>query len=244
MYQNKAIVCLRKCPQCNKELKYSNRSTFVKAVKTNTLCKTCTGLNRFSPDDLTGLKVGKLTVIRRVIPSPLSHTSAWLCRCDCGSPERIVSGTKLKSGKIFGCGCWRPSQRLFNDKEKHCNRCKKWLPLDNFGKNRSTSSGRTDYCKSCIKEAYYGGLSSTEYNRQRAFKISPEDYSIMLTKQDSQCAICRRKKPLCVDHNHKTGFVRGLLCKYCNVMLGVLNDDVTALERAIQYLKNEFVAQV
>jgi hypothetical protein len=42
--------------------------------------------------------------------------------------------------------------------------------------------------------------------------------------------------PLSVDHNHKTGRVRGLLCKRCNVAIGMLDDNPKLLARALEYL--------
>jgi len=42
---------------------------------------------------------------------------------------------------------------------------------------------------------------------------------------------------LCVDHCHKTGKVRGLICNSCNIGLGVFKDNVEVLQRAIEYLK-------
>src|SRR5262245_35902897 len=63
----------------------------------------------------------------------------------------------------------------------------------------------------------------------------------MLDRQGGVCAICRKKpdkgKPLCVDHCHVTGMVRGLLCHKCNSVLAFGNDDPAILRAAIAYLQ-------
>lgn len=60
--------------------------------------------------DLTGQRFGRLTVIKKAKPykSPdgLSHTTQWLCRCDCGK-EVIVMGVNMKHGFTKSCGCLR-----------------------------------------------------------------------------------------------------------------------------------------
>ena len=46
-------------------------------------------------------------------------------------------------------------------------------------------------------------------------------------------------KSLHIDHDHKTGKVRGLLCHGCNTAIGLMKDDVNILTKAIEYLKKE-----
>jgi hypothetical protein len=52
------------------------------------------------------------------------------------------------------------------------------------------------------------------------FNITPEEYDAILAEQDGGCGICGRPprpgKRLAVDHDHKTGILRGLLCYVCN----------------------------
>lgn len=63
-------------------------------------------------------------------------------------------------------------------------------------------------------------------------------YNAIRTKQRNRCAICRKsqKKRLAVDHDHKTGRVRGLLCERCNHGLGHFKDNKALLAKAIKYL--------
>jgi hypothetical protein len=78
--------------------------------------------------------------------------------------------------------------------------------------------------------------------------MSLEDYNTLLKKQNNTCTICKQLEPiidnrnnqrrdLAVDHNHKTGKVRGLLCSRCNNVLGRIKDNVDILQEAIKYLK-------
>ena len=60
--------------------------------------------------------------------------------------------------------------------------------------------------------------------------------------QGNVCAICRQDKKLNVDHNHRTGRVRGLLCIGCNGGVGAFSDDVQILVNAIEYLKRPGIA--
>lgn len=80
------------------------------------------------------------------------------------------------------------------------------------------------------------------YFRQRLYRygLLPEEYDQMLYNQDSKCAICGKppkgKYPLAIDHHHKTGKVRGLLCFGCNRAIAIL-DNPELLNKANAYLK-------
>lgn len=78
---------------------------------------------------------------------------------------------------------------------------------------------------------------------QKAYGIGYQEYLTMLEIQNGACAICGttdtgNRKAFHVDHCHKTGKVRGLLCGNCNSGIGNLRDDVQLLKRAIQYLES------
>ena len=78
---------------------------------------------------------------------------------------------------------------------------------------------------------------------KKHYGITLEDFNLLVEKQDGICLICKQppnnnKKSdyLYVDHDHKTGKVRGLLCHKCNTGLGCYDDNVLLLEEAIRYL--------
>ena len=86
-------------------------------------------------------------------------------------------------------------------------------------------------------------------NLKKNFGLSAKDYDLMLEKQNGVCAICnnpetfvhfRTKKlaNLAVDHCHKTGKVRKLLCKSCNTVLGLFKDNESLVLSALNYLKD------
>jgi hypothetical protein len=113
-----------------------------------------------------------------------------------------------------------------------CSVCYEMKPDHEFYlKDRN---GRRDTtCKACriIKQ------------RERTLGVTQEDYLRMYTEQQGRCGICnkrlysKRYKAFAVDHCHKTGRIRGLLCTKCNTGIGLFNDDPIALNRAIEWTK-------
>jgi len=110
---------------------------------------------------------------------------------------------------------------------------------DTFVVGRDTQAGGN--CKECRREAarksYYkngGGYRNCSYRRR--FGIGLADYERMLRAQDNLCRGCTRpqsefKVRFAVDHDHKTGRVRGLLCADCNWILGRVQDSPQTLLR-------------
>lgn len=80
---------------------------------------------------------------------------------------------------------------------------------------------------------------------QQKYGITAEQYAALLAEQNGGCAICERPETalrkgktrlLCVDHEHETGRIRGLLCSDCNRAVGLFKDEVRLLTRASHYL--------
>jgi hypothetical protein len=125
--------------------------------------------------------------------------------------------------------------------QKWCPKCESFQLIENFPRNRANSDGLGGYCKPCHnakgKETYerlYG--STREYHLRRRYGITGADFDAMVEAQGGTCAVCDGK-PEHVDHDHKTGHVRGILCFNCNQALGNVRDDAAVLQGLIGYLR-------
>lgn len=140
-------------------------------------------------------------------------------------------------------------------KTKKCSKCGEVKSLDEFYRNKENRSGRYSYCKKCQKEsskrwARDNPESIQKTNRKvrlkREYGITQAEYLRMLRVQKDGCAICGEKnhdgQELCIDHDHKTGRVRGLLCHNCNRALGLVEDDPERLKKLAAYVQNECTA--
>ena len=72
--------------------------------------------------------------------------------------------------------------------------------------------------------------------RLSRYHLTDEQYIEILKTQGGQCALCEGNAAH-IDHDHKTGRVRGVLCKACNLMLGVFEKRPTWVNKATEYLK-------
>lgn len=125
-------------------------------------------------------------------------------------------------------------------KTKKCIDCQRVLPLDDFFLSSKSEDGYSGTCKECYM--YYRQNGS----RRNKNMVKKDEYYRLPSDQDYKCAICGitldEYKTLgyrdffSVDHDHKTGAVRGLLCDKCNRALGFFWDDEEILLRAIEYL--------
>jgi Recombination endonuclease VII len=110
---------------------------------------------------------------------------------------------------------------------------------------------KTSFTKLQIVNACYlcreCAVASNNKYQLKKFGLDDKQYNKILFQQNNCCAICKtdvghysksnKKCRLAVDHDHKTGKVRGLLCNSCNRALGLLKDSITNLHSAIVYLK-------
>jgi hypothetical protein len=135
---------------------------------------------------------------------------------------------------------------------KYCPKCKTRKPLSDFWKNKTTTDGYQSWCKQCwvitTTNRRNGPNREIELRQRqnrhlvRSFGITLEQYEKLLKTQGGVCAICHQLNPgirkLSVDHDHKSGQVRGLLCENCNRGIGQLQETASNLLSALAYLAN------
>ena len=149
---------------------------------------------------------------------------------------------------------------------KNCAKCRIEKPLSGFELNKQLkSTGYKSWCNVCDKKYHseYSKKYSKEHRKEyraRAKKyydrnpeirhswalkykygITKEAYETIFRNQSGVCAICSRQnldgKRLCVDHNHTTGTVRGLLCRQCNYFIGCINESKESAAKLLGYLE-------
>lgn len=164
-------------------------------------------------------------------PRTSATTRASICR-DC---QTVIDREKMLQWFSGGKPQKHKAESLWEGILYDCLSCKRVLPDHHFPLTRANKRGVV--CQECRVK------SIAEKSLRWHYGISQAQYEALLEEQGGVCAICHRPeksknaKNLSVDHDHVTGKVRGLLCSFCNHALGYFRDDITALERAIDYLK-------
>jgi len=134
---------------------------------------------------------------------------------------------------------------------KKCTKCGVQKPLSEFHKDKATKTGVRSNCKQCYSlfhtQYYENNIEKVKAKNKkqwlkRKYNIEVEEFDGLKIKQNNCCAICKTTLEdgflVHVDHDHKTGKIRGILCRWCNTGLGNFKDSCDSLESAINYLKN------
>ena len=114
-------------------------------------------------------------------------------------------------------------------------------PLVRYPKGRLTKEEAREYHK-LQSTLLFGG-------KKLGYRMTAAEYQLREYLQDKKCAICGQEETsthkttvrrLAVDHNHKTGEVRQLLCHRCNHLLGLAKDDIELFQKIIPYLEKTY----
>lgn len=186
----------------------------------------------------SGQRFGKLTVLGS------AGGRRWHVRCDCGA-EKEVAGKHLRpdgsspSG-TRSCGCLRRGIAA----------------LDGLTAQQRWISRHPEKRRAIARTYYHKNREEVLANHRRyhderpylrrawRYRIAPEVLARLEAEHDGKCGACGRAPTgtgrtakLCIDHDHATGKVRGLLCHPCNLALGYVEDDVERLEALARYVR-------
>lgn len=168
------------------------------------------------------------------------------CKCICGTIKNYPT-TTLDYGRA-SCGCmreysvatqFRRKGTLVENGLKKCSSCQEVKTINNYVHCHNAKDNYSQQCNECHRYRRY----------IRLYNLNLEDYNNMLKKQDYKCAICERTtnelikldprvNHLAIDHCHKTGKIRKLLCAQCNTAIGRFRDDPEIIFKAYKYLKD------
>ncbi len=130
---------------------------------------------------------------------------------------------------------------------KKCSKCSIIKANSKFTPSKRYTSGLSSQCKDCGRSYADKHRNDPEQKRKNREKwlrsqygITLEQYELLSELQDGVCYICKHrpgKYPLNVDHEHSSGYIRGLLCQRCNRGLGFIGDNLDRARNAVEYLE-------
>lgn len=132
--------------------------------------------------------------------------------------------------------------------EKECSKCKTVKPASAFYRKLINNDGLHSQCRSCVfavSHEYYRTIEPHRAGRWKSasqlknrYGITLDEYEWLASAQDNKCLICGDKDVLLhVDHCHNSGRIRGLLCRHCNIALGLLRENKAAATEMVRYIE-------
>lgn len=161
-----------------------------------------------------------------------------ICKRPPNGEKRLHIDHCHETGEVRGLLCWSCNSSLgsLGDSTERILSAIKYLESDCF----------IPFCYDSPVEE--GVNHKVDIRLRRLFGISWKSLCEEKAKREDRCDICKRKMDkgngpvsCCVDHCHKTGKVRGLICRACNTGIGKFKDSPALLRRAISYLKGELL---
>lgn len=167
----------------------------------------------------------------------------------------VINTMNLAKTKVCSkCGIEKPLNEFGKEKRlKHGLRCwcksccSEYNKVYNQINEKRVKAQKKEYLARPEIKAMYAEYrernknKKAEYDLMRTYNITIEQKQQMITDQNGLCGICRAKfknqKDACVDHDHETGKIRGMLCKTCNKLLGIIEKQ-GFLELSMNYLNN------
>ena len=127
-------------------------------------------------------------------------------------------------------------QELFTPKKANARFC---APCRRLRKLESQKRWNARPENKAIKQRLHREKRYARTHELAKYGLTIGTFEKMVTQRDSRCDICEQLRELCLDHDHATGAVRGLLCRSCNRALGLLGDTADSVHRALIYLEEQ-----
>lgn len=182
--------------------------------------------------ELAGQQFGRWTVKDR---AGRGHRGAilWNCICSCGTEKRVIANS-LRQGLSKSCGCIQKTGKTWTIEQHRASKKKYKQSIPGY---RAMELKRWREADPERKRLY-----KRQTNYRTKYGLELKDVEQIFFSQNNKCAICKKtivlggRSGAKVDHDHKTGKVRGILCSVCNTALGSFRDDTDILASAITYL--------
>jgi len=155
------------------------------------------------------------------------HRCAWCSVMAAPIGEQVDAARERRAFVPDDLAPARVAERLWPTGSRWCSGCRSFVPLEYV----ATGASRCRACQSATTHAA---------RIEKTYGLTAADYDALLGLQGGKCAICRgapKSKRLAVDHDHKSGAVRGLLCSRCNHdLLGSAWDSLALAHALVTYL--------
>lgn len=159
-----------------------------------------------------------------------------------------------QTGKTSCATCVKERQRRYNARRRagqdtsrkvrtHCQRGHELTEANTMIVRGRRPGGTIEVSRRCRVCEAAKRERTREYMRdyllRTRYGLTRTEFDRMVEDQGGLCVICATRVAIAVDHDHETGVVRGILCKGCNVAIGVIGDDKATMARAMAYLTRE-----
>jgi hypothetical protein len=127
-----------------------------------------------------------------------------------------------------------------------CKSCLRGLGHEKYLKDRAKTLARNRARRADPERRKADHTARMLWEYKKNYGITPEAKRQIQESQGNKCAICERgftklrPRDAHLDHDHKDGFVRGVLCRRCNMVLGQMGDDIRLFTAAVAYLSRNF----
>lgn len=186
----------------------------------------------------TKSEVKTCRVCSNVITAPRRRT---LCSDECGRRAQLERHYIAMGDTVVGtlAVCETCDQEFYRSrssarfcKREECVKFRQQLRWEKWAEQDHSREMRNEYQRRYRKKTHY----HRKWEVKSRYGLEWEEYLALLDEYAHKCALCGESDDICVDHCHRTGKVRGILCRKHNAAIGQLGDDADSMLAAYNYL--------